>query len=177
MNSQWLKCKQFARACYETNKEEYARRNQNNKEMIISQIAQGKYAELLVQSVLTEEGYDIINEVDFAIYHTKDKSFDCDIRAFKEKSESNVWDFHVKSISKKSADRYGASWLFQKRDPLLTTPKSNDKVVFVLLDEQNISYKEIVCIDARELHRYLKSPKKESLRGNKYAVYMEDLLI
>lgn len=171
------KCYNFALECYKTNKDEYAKRNQNCEQVIIDQIAQGKYAELLVQDVLKENQYQIIKPVDFNIYKAKDKSFDCDIKAFKLQHmfQSNDFNFHVKSISYDSANKYGASWLFQKWDPLLKSPKNTDKVVFVLLDESGLDYIQMICIDAKAIIKHLKEPKLEYLRINKCAVYMEDI--
>lgn len=170
----WVECIEFAKKCYETNKDEYSRRNQSNSDIVIHQIAQGKYAEFLATHYLTEKGYSILNPPDLKIYPASEKSFAEDILAEKNEKEYRI---HVKSISHESAEKYGTSWLFQKKDPLIKNPTTDDYMLFIRLGEQNDDCKDICMVAAGNVIPFLKEPRLDYLKDNKVAVYLDDLVL
>jgi len=70
----------FAKECYETNKDEYKKRNQKNPKTIIRQIKVGKIGELFdVRWAKKYMGFDVLKEVDFKIYPAHKKDFSSDL--------------------------------------------------------------------------------------------------
>lgn len=120
-------CSLFAENCYQTNKDEYERRNQTKKEKIISDIWIGKMCEYAVFNYLYAAGKKP-TPPDIVIYPPKSKTFDEDINC-----SGNL--IHVKSCMK--VDNYDPSWLFQPNDPLTIRPRDNDYIFFVLAELPN----------------------------------------
>lgn len=167
------KCRSFAQAQYKTSRSQYRRRNQSNPDRIISQIVDGKMGELMVERHLIETGFSS-SSPDFEIYTARNKSFDADLFCGKV----NV---HVKTQSAESAQRYGASWVFQaggvgfgNTDPCLDN-SSSDWCVFVTLDAKTHSANLVGPLDIRSIRPHFKDPKLQHLIGIKKCIYLADI--
>ena len=163
-------CLVFAEYVYETNKIEYSRRKQFDKRMIIRQIVAGKLAELGVYEYLQCLGLNP-EFPDFRIYGKNQKSFDADTKFVYQEHGINC---HVKSQDISQGEIYSLSWLFQKhQDPLVKNPCKNDLLAFVRLS--GTETKMLGFIWAAEATPCFSEPKIERLRGNKTALYLNDL--
>ena len=170
MNDLYEKSLEFAKKVVNTNKDEYARRNQTNTDLIVKQIADGKYCEYIVELDLKKD-FTIINGVDVEVYDKQRKSFDADIIV--ECSDWTQNHYHVKSITRKSANRFGVSWMFQKQDTITTTPKKEDILALCIIEpngEVDFSY-----YFADEVTGLYRPPKLERLIKTKTCLYLEDL--
>lgn len=152
-------CSLFAEAVYETNMDAYAKRNQEDKDKVISDIRYGKIAEMMVHRMLMH-GRRKPKPVDFHVYGISDKSYDCDIWI----STSMI---HVKSCLDSS--KFPNSWLFQPNDPVVTSPTPTDILALVILSKESYCY----IVDARQA--CYKDPVKESLK--KRVLYEKDITI
>jgi hypothetical protein len=159
-------CKNFAENCYWTNAPEYEKRNQNNPEKIKQDIAYGKMAEFGVYFILLEKGMKHITIPDTNIYNHKSKSFEADL-----KCES--FNFHIKTQTLKSASKFGESWTFQKKDPLVINPKSYEYFIGTQLNEDNFEVKILLSKLATGLK--FEDPVLEKLK-TKTCVYLKNNL-
>lgn len=157
-------CVDFADAVYSSCSEKYASRGQNNKELIVQQIAEGKLAEWAV--MFYYQGKDLeCSEPDHQIYTAKKKSFEADLKRGKYR-------IHVKSQNKESIERYGLSWLFQIEDSLFTKANSLDIVVFCVVD---LNLREVEIVYKNQFKKlFFEPPKLAKFRGVKLAVYLEN---
>jgi len=151
-------CMLFAKACVDTNIDEYSRRNQENVHKIIYDIYNGKRAEIMVYHLFKKRKQQP-NPIDFMIYDAKEKSFDADMLTRKH----NV---HIKSC--KDDTPFPNSWLFQPWDTLVNYPTNNDIIVLVVLKKHNSYCYIIHAIDAKYDEPILKSL-------NKKVIYEENL--
>jgi len=122
--------KLFADHCVTTNLDEYAKRSQENKGKVISDIYNGKVAEYMVYNTLTGKGKNP-TPPDIMIYDANKKSFDADINC-------GIIDVHVKSCQGDSP--FGSSWLFQPYDLLVSKPSENDYLALCVLGEKPYMY-------------------------------------
>ena len=156
-----MQCKLFAEHSVDTNIDMYRKRNQFDRRKIESDIYNGKKAEFMVYNYLRKKKYGC-SLVDLNIYKSDDKSFDADL-----KSEGK--NLHIKSHVVNNL--YPVSWLFQKRDPLVVSPSSEDFMVFcVLSDDENYCY----SIPSTKI--LYEEPKKDELKKTKTCVYESTLL-
>jgi len=152
-------CRLFADTVYETNKDAYAKRNQNNQDKVIQDIYYGKVAEMMLHKKLKELGKKP-RPIDFHVYEKRDKSFDCDILI----SSSMV---HVKSCLNSSS--FPNSWLFQPNDPVVTSPTPTDVLALVVLA------KDSYCYIGQAFGVTYSSPMKSSL--DKKVIYEDKLVV
>jgi hypothetical protein len=110
---QYLSSMKFASEVIKTNLDYYKKRNQSNFVKIHEDIAIGKMAEFAVFNLLSSKKRSS-TEPDLSVYSKK--SFDADLMCDGNK-------IHVKSCRKGSL-----SWVFEKKDPLVTSPDSNDYI-------------------------------------------------
>lgn len=159
-----MKCLTFAEKCVDSNIDAYHKRGQKNREKIINDIYQGKTCELALSLYLTKIGFPQ-HEPDFEIYEKSKKSFSADL---------SVGDFkiHVKSQNAEQAEKYGMSWVFEKKDKLITKPKEEDFIALVLVKSDAIELKKI--IKAQSLVDCYKPPKIKWL-DTKACLYYEDI--
>lgn len=161
-------CAEFARLVVDTNKVEYARRGQTNQKTIMNQIQRGKMAEFAVHSHLTNMGTPPNSMVDLNIYPAADKSFDGDLLL-------GGYSLHIKTQSYKRKRKYGASWVFQRWDPLLNEPDQRDIVVPTQISIPT-SFVEIVgYFAATDLIGYYGEPVVPHLRRTKAVLYFSDI--
>lgn len=117
----------FAKACIDTNEDEYSRRNQSNKNKIVSDIYNGKLAEIMVFRLFKKRKQSP-KPIDFLIYSSKEKSFEADML-------TNKHNVHIKSC--KDDTKFPNSWLFQPWDDLVVNPNEFDVIVLVVLKSTN----------------------------------------
>lgn len=173
------KCVTFAKASVGTSSDKYARRNQFDIDKIVKDIRNGKIGEEGVHKVLLE-GLPQLSGPDHNIYDKKDKSWDPDL-----KDLSSGVRVGVKSQDYESAIHFGESWVFQFRAGQkydVDTGIFGDKddkhyVAFVALNvpKRTGEVRAIVRVSWLHEKNLFKEMKKQNLRGNKVAVYYDDL--
>ena len=173
------KCDEFAQASLDTNSNRYARRNQFNIAKIAKDIRNGKIAEEYVYQNISPF-YADLTAPDYQIYAAKNKSWDPDL-----KSEATKLNLAVKSQDIESALAYGESWVFQFNNGgnydcdkgIFKEKNPNHYVAFVALNvaKKTGSLRAVVKVDWLHQKHLFKEMKKKTLRGNKVAVYFEDL--
>lgn len=176
----FTKCGNFARSSVSTSTDKYARRNQFDVEKIAKDIRNGKIGEEAVYEKLLESLPDL-SKPDHNIYLKGDKSWDPDLKAM----ESGVR-VAVKSQDIESSINFGESWVFQygmggKYDCDTGVFKEVDDkhyVAFVALNvpKRRGELRAVVKIQWLHDKKLFKEMKKQSLRGNKLAVYYDDLI-
>lgn len=144
----------------------------------------GKKAEIFAAWYLGHnKGFPLSKIVHFEIRKGRSKGWGADL-PYAEKVDKRLPNVHVKSCSKRTADRWGCTWTVQLSDrtgfgmdkTFLSGP-DDDLVVFVYLDDYKSSQatiKAIVpCSEARKL---LKLPMLEKYHGKKVSIYYNDLV-
>lgn len=129
------RCRVFADEVISTNKDHYAKRGQNKTERIKAQIIEGKKAEIGVHAILCAH-YAQLSPPDFQVYGKRGKSYDPDLT-------SDSFDFHIKTQSREQEKEFGASWIFQRNDPLVATPNSRDVLVLTTVDDHLVEVRGI----------------------------------
>jgi hypothetical protein len=172
------KCINFAKLSVESSADKYAQRNQFNVEKIMKDIKVGKIGEELVHQELSQK-YPQLSLPDHNIYDKANKSWDPDL-----KDPSGVR-IAVKSQNIDSALEYDDSWVFQggidrERDcdsGIFKESDPNHYVAFVSLNVPKRTGQIRAIVKVQWLHdkNMFKEMKRENLRGNKVAVYLEDL--
>jgi hypothetical protein len=173
------KCTTFAKNSVNTSSDKYARRNQFDVEKIVKDIRNGKVGEEGVYNQVSPL-HSTLSLPDHQIYSKKDKSWSPDLI-------DSVSGIHlaVKSQDIESAINFGESWVFQygnggKYDCDTGVFKTQDDKHYVAFVSLNIpkrygTIKAIVKVQWLHDKKIFKEMKKQSLRGNKVAVYYEDL--
>lgn len=173
------KCTTFAKSSVNTSTDKYARRNQFDGEKIVKDIRNGKVGEEMVYAKVSALHPDL-SLPDHQIYDKKNKSWSPDLI-------DSVSGIHlaVKSQDIESSINFGESWVFQygnggKYDcdtGVFKTTDPNHYVAFVALNipKRSGSIRAIVKIQWLHDKKLFKEMQKQSLRGNKVAVYYEDL--
>ena len=157
----------YALRHYENSKEIYASRGQNLKKLF-NDIIRGKVAEYNAYYQLIEKNY-ILNKPELEI-KTNTACYDADLIIIGKDKEvyDNAKHVHVKSVSKDSYEKYGASFLIEKNDPIVSRPDEHEHHYYCVLVERSfLVYDFLHWIDVREV-KY--SAPKMNL-PTKYAVY------
>lgn len=152
----------FAHEVYETNREMYASRNQDNRLKVIADIYLGKMAEFAVWNLLQRQGKDATFP-DIMIYKANKKSYDADITSGDTK-------IHVKSCI--AMGLYPVSWVFQPNDPLTISPSNKDFLALVSIEEEK--FFEAYFVKAIDVIDIYEAPRKEGL--DKKVIYESTLL-
>lgn len=173
------KCLTFAKQSVNTSADKYASRQQFDLEKIIKDIRNGKVGEEAVYEKISAL-YPNLSKPDHQIYDKKNKSWSPDLA-----DKSSGIHLAVKSQDIESAINFGESWVFQygsggKYDcdtGVFNDAKPNHYVAFVGLNvpKRKGSIRAIVKIQWLHTNNLFKEMKKKNLRGNKVAVYYEDL--
>jgi hypothetical protein len=174
------RCTKFAKDSVNTSADKYARRQQFDIEKIIKDIRNGKIGEEGVYQKVSEI-YPDLSKPDHNIYDKKNKSWDPDLKD----AESNIR-VAVKSQDIDSSIHFGESWVFQfgnggKYDCdtgiFGKDLNSNHYVSFVALNTPKKTGVIRAIVKVQWLHdnKLFKAMKKQSLQGNKVAVYYNDL--
>lgn len=154
-------CDLFSKFSVFSSLEEYKKRNQFDKEKIINDIYNGKVAEFMVYNFLILKQKKP-NSPDLNIYEKYNKSYDADLAL----QGANI---HIKSHNVNS--NFPISWVFQKKDPLITKIKDDDFLALVVMNKE-INYMYLKKISEVSF----KEPVKESLKETKLCIYENDLL-
>lgn len=174
------KCSKFAKESVATSADKYARRNQFDIEKIIKDIRNGKIAEEVVYAQASA-AIPSLTCPDYNIYDKKDKSWAPDLQDL----NSNLR-LAVKSQDIESEQSFSRSWVFQfgsggKFDcDTGIFGKHLDDNYYVSFVSLNVpkrigSIRALVKVKWLHDNKLFKEMKKQSLRGNKIAVYYEDL--
>jgi hypothetical protein len=173
------KCTKFARDSVSTSLDKYARRNQFDVEKIVKDIRNGKIGEEGVWEKVSKL-YPDLSQPDHKIYQKKDKSWSPDLS-----DDQADFKLAVKSQDIDSSLAFGESWVFQfgnggKYDCDSAVFKESDPNHYVAFVSLNVpkrtgEIKAIVKIQWLHDKKLFKEMQKASLRGNKVAVYYEDL--
>ena len=165
-------CHQYACDELESTFEQRKRRNQFNKNAMITQTTCGKLAEWACTLYFLDKG-EPISDPDMEIYTASKKSFDADLQV-------DGHDLHVKSQTTESATRFGTSWMFQYSgkgtghcDPLLK--KENGLVAFCVVDMKSHKVQIVGVCEFDKIRHKLREPMKEVLKKTKRCIYLEDL--
>ena len=168
-------CHKFANLEIQTTEKQRNRRNQWNRDKMIVDNRIGKIGEWAVAFNMWKNEIEC-NEPDMEIYTVKKKSFDADL-VYKDGV-----DLHVKSQSVVSAQRYGASWTFQKggqgyghTDPILRS--GDGMAIFAIVDEKNHKADIFGPMDLDTLRNNLRDPKLQKLKHTKACLYLSDFTI
>ena len=173
------KCLTFAKSSVNTSSDKYARRNQFDVEKIIKDIRNGKVGEEAVYEKISAL-YPQLSKPDHQIYDKKNKSWDPDL-----KDTASKMRLAVKSQDIESAIAFGESWVFQFNDgkkydcdtSIFGNTDDDHFVSFVSLNipKRSGSIRALVKVSWLHQKKLFKEMKKQALRGNKVAVYYEDL--
>lgn len=159
------KAKQFATARVEQNMALYEKRGGFKKEDLIS----GAMAELAVYRVLKAHGVKI-SKPDFTIYDKRQKSYDADLTDGK-------YHFHVKGQTLESKRRYGASWIMQRKDPIINDTKLCHYLVpcTVCTDTGRVEIYGLMSIRSLVNQGCISECKVEWFRKTKVALYLDHI--
>lgn len=166
LNAEKDLCWKFANECVDTNLNMYNRRNQKNRNKIMNDIYFGKLAEYGVYKYLRMLKHHC-TEPDTEIYKARKKSYDADLKV------DHKFDIHVKTQTLVQAEKYGVSWMFQKRDPLIKEPKDNDFIFLTLLDTRSGSFNLLGVANALHIQDLYGDPKIEWLNTKKTLYYID----
>jgi hypothetical protein len=164
----------FADAIDATVRKIYEHRNgqryDSKPERLKEQQVGGKLAELAVYRYITSLGVSC-SEPDFKIYERKDKNFSPDMKL------ADGSPIHVKSQEPSFAEKYGISWMVEKKDKELYVNTTGYVALCLVYREHNT-----VRILGLPKASFLKEkgilyglPKKEFLRETKSTIYYDDL--
>jgi hypothetical protein len=168
-------CKKFANKVVDTNIDMYKRRNQFDRDKIIDDIIVGKIGEFAVCNMIVTHKKLECTLPDVMIYGRGGKSFDADLSAWHDKGDKS-WYFHVKTMKKEAAERWGLSWSFQVEDPLVTDPEAFNQhylALCELIDYTTVDIKTVV--KSSEISLCWSDPKLNKLKGIKKVLYWETL--
>lgn len=174
------KCFKFAKESVSSSEDKYANRNQFDIDKIIKDIRNGKIAE--EQTFLhLKNKYNSLTKPDYNIYDKYNKNWDPDLKC-------NEFKLAVKSQDYDSALIFGTSWVFQFNNnnsfdcdkQIFKTSEEDDKKHFVSFVSLSVpfrkgEFKAFVSVNWLKKNNLFKEMKKKSLRGNKVAVYYEDI--
>ena len=172
-------CTLFAETSVEFSADKYASRNQFNFEKIKNDIKCGKIGEFIVYNKLINN-YPNLSKPDLKIYSISNKSWQSDLI-----SPCGI-EIAVKSQNISSSIEYSDSWVFQgapgkTKDTdtgIFKNTNPNHYVAFVSLNtpKKTGKIRSIVKVSWLIDNNLFKAMQKENLRGNKVAVYYDDLL-
>ena len=160
----YQKCRKFAEDRLALSANLYKRRGEHNEAKISDDILIGTLGEFGVYKYLTEKGI-LVSEPDLKIYEKRNKTFASDLR-------NETLDIAVKSQAPSSIKRYGASWLFQRSDKLVSAPNDRSYIAFTSVDGMVVEILGIV--KAVDLLPYYAECKVPMYRGTKVALYLKD---
>jgi hypothetical protein len=139
----------YALKHFESSKQLYTARKQNMKKAF-NDILRGKIAEYNCYYQLQSKGY-ILDKPDLNIYtHTKCYDADLIILGKGDKIYEQPKHIHVKSISRDSYEKYGASFLIEANDPVVLNPEP-DHYFSVLLEESFLIYNFYMWLPCTEV--------------------------
>jgi len=146
----------------------YVARGESSINKIRQDIVTGAMAEFALWHYLSDKGL-APSKPDLTIYPQGQKSFAADLTV----GDKHV---HVKAQTIDAAKRYGASWLFQKTDKVISLPSENAYMAFCLVRGNEVTIKAIVStLELAEFNLW-KKPKVPKYQTTKVALYLQDIL-
>lgn len=159
------RARKFAKDRYDQNNDLYDRRGGFKIEDVIS----GAMAELGVYRMLKEKGVPV-GYPDFKIYEANRKSYDADLT-------DGLHHFHVKGQTLASKERYGASWIMQRKDPIINNPEKLHYIVPCTVDINTgrVEIYGIFSIKSLINQACFSECKVEWFRRTKIALYLDHI--
>jgi hypothetical protein len=155
-NSEMLnKCQQFANESLDTSIDEYTRRGQdpNKRYRMLIQITNGKLAEEMAFATY-QPYFPDLTLPDYQIYGKRRKSWAPDLT-----SVAGGFTLSVKAKDSRDAERWGASWIFEKKDKETFGPKldglnldPHQYVCLVVIDPISGKGEVLACVKLQWLH-------------------------
>lgn len=169
-----LKIRKFAHQRVNGSKDCYAYRGEANVSKIEEDIIIGAMGEYAVHNMIKGNGGLKCSKPDLKIYEKRRKSFDADLTAF---NKVETFKIHVKSQSLKSEKRYGQSYLFQRSDKLISSPKVEDVMAFCTVDVKNETVEVVGFVNSKIMidMQLMGECEVPRYRHSKVAVYLKDL--
>ena len=155
--------KHYANRHYESSKDLYLKRNQNSQK-IFQDILRGKIAEYCAYFHLIEKGY-VLDKPDLTLSAKKSYDADLVIKGSNTKILEEYWHIHVKSVTRASYLRYGASFLVEANDPLVFDPKPLHAFL-VMIEDSFLVYKKyawLKCANAVYQEPKMNLPTKKAI--------------
>ena len=133
----------------------------------VEDIISGALAEIAVYKLLKEKGIDV-SKPDFEIYAKGKKSYDADL-------SDGTHHFHVKGQTLESKQRYGASWIMQRKDPIIANPELQHYLVpcTVCITTGRVDIYGLMSIRTLVDNACIQECKLEWFRKTKVALYMK----
>jgi hypothetical protein len=159
------RAKSFAKKRVEADVELYKKRGGFKEIDIVS----GAMAELAVYRFLKEKGLSV-KFPDLSIHDTNKKSYDADLT-------DGLHKFHVKGQTLESKEKYGASWLMQRSDPIINKPKRLNYLIpcTVCTDTGRVEIYGIISIMALVDNGCIGECKVPWFQKTKVALYMDHI--
>lgn len=169
------KCQAFALERIGLSEDLYRKRGEARKSKMVEDICVGTMAEWACYSYLKDKAASCveITEPDMTIYEKRKKSFSPDLQYT---AVTEVFNIHVKSQTHESANKYGASWLFQKEDKLFKSAGENDYIAFCLVEGSKVDIMAIVKVLELVERDLLAEPKVFQYKHSKKAIYLDQVL-
>jgi len=161
-------CENFADARLGASANLYKKRGEQQISKIRQDIITGTVAEFAVQQFLKLDGRNC-SAPDLTIYPATQKSYASDLC-------SEGLDVHVKAQDVESANRWGLSWLFQKKDPVIKLPKAKDYVCFCKVSGRSVQIKAIVRAKKLLEEHLISELRLSGYNKTKKAVYYDELV-
>lgn len=132
-------------------------------------IVSGAMAEIGVYKFLKEAGVPV-SKPDFTIYDKAKKSYDPDLT-------DGVHHFHVKGQTLESKQRYGSSWIMQRKDPIINDIKRMHYLVpcTVCTETGRVEIYGIISLLSLIQHGCISECKNEWFRKTKVAIYLDHI--
>ena len=132
-------------------------------------IISGAMAEIAVYKLLKSQGVRV-GKPDFTIHSNGRKSYDADLF-------DGLHHFHVKGQTIQSKERYGASWIMQRKDPIVNSPQKLHYLVPCVVDTSTgrVEVFGIMSIVSLKAHACFSECKLEWFRKTKIALYLDHI--
>jgi hypothetical protein len=132
-------------------------------------IISGAMAEIAVYKLLKEREVPV-GKPDFTIHSNGRKSYDADL-------SDGLHNFHVKGQTIQSKQKYGASWIMQRKDPIVNSPQKLHYLVPCVVDTSTgrVEIFGIMSILSLKQHACFSECKLEWFRKTKIALYLDHI--
>lgn len=169
-----LICEDFAKKSIESSRSHWLKRGVVSESKMLSDIVTGKLGEFAAHKFLVY--MDIMAESpDTEIYESKRKSFNSDL-------SFEGLNFHCKTQSLESQQKYGSSWILQyggnghgHTDKLFRAQSENDYLIPMTVNKSTVKIHGIISIPLLFANNMIKLPKCDWFKDTKRAIYLEDI--
>lgn len=135
----------------------------------LSDIITGALAEIACHKLIRKHEPEL-SKPDFTIYDKSQKTYKADLY-------TETRSFHIKGQTLQSAETYGASWLMQRRDPILNDPENGHYLVPCVVDEENKVVYVYGCVPMRTMttEGLIGECVVPMFRTNKVCIYLSEI--